>query len=146
MNLLGKIKSFNVVKRELVFQLSFLDEKVIQDIEDAIHSNRYTRIEIKKGRVSRNDTGQKARNRWYGVISCILKWQGIEVTSETLTAFHREMKMSMFEVDRFVVDGRTVPIIPSINKVGDEAIHEACNELEASYGALGCVFNYGELI
>lgn len=80
------------------------------------------------------------RRRWFQLISRVLKFFGVDLTGGNISAFHEEMKESMFDCDMFEIDGKKVIVVPSINAVADEKVREANDQIISRYGSIGVDF------
>jgi len=141
--LFGKIKSFDFAKGEVVFKLSFLDENTIREIQALFDESKFTKIEISRSKQFAHLT-DPVRKKWFGILSCILKWKDIIPDAPKLLAFHDDMKKSMFEIEYFEVEGRSVPLIPSLKSIDNKVVNEKAEELIMEYSQLGCPFDFGE--
>jgi len=81
------------------------------------------------------------RRRWFQILSKILQAQEMPITKEVLGSFHESMKESMFDCEKFIVDGKEIVVVPSINAVPDQDVKNANENLIARYSQLGIDFS-----
>jgi hypothetical protein len=137
-NIIGKIKNFKPEKAEITLQIMFLNENLIVDLiksEGKVIKFNYIETRYKES------TKDSSRKRWFQVISHILKSQEIEITKEVLNAFHETMKESFFDCEKFIVDGKEIVIVPSINSVPEEQVKNAIDAMIARYSQIGVDFS-----
>lgn len=136
--LLTKLKKFNPEKAEITLQVLFLDENTVSELiksEGQTLKFSYTKSRYKE------TTRASSRRRWFQIISHVLKSSNIEITKETLNAFHESMKESFFDCQKFVVDGKEVVVVPSINAVSDEDVKNAIEAIISRYSQIGVDFS-----
>lgn len=135
--IIGKIKKFHPDRAELVIQVLFLDENIVTDLVKS--EGMTTKFQYSKSRY-KETTRNSTRKRWFQVISHILKSNSIEITKEVLNSFHESMKESFFDCQKFIVDGKEIVVVPSINAVPDEDVQNAIEAIIARYSQIGVDF------
>jgi hypothetical protein len=137
-NLIAKVKNFKPENAEVSLQIMFLNEDLIVDLiksEGKVMKFTYSHSRYKE------TTKDSTRKRWFQVISHILKHQEIELTKPVISAFHESMKESFFDCEKFIVDGKEIVIVPSINTVSEEDVKNAIESMIARYSQIGVDFS-----
>jgi hypothetical protein len=135
--LLTKLVKYDPVTSEITFKVMFVNEEIVNSIFDLV--GKSCKILI-KGIRYKETTRDSTRRRWYQIIGHILKSSGITITKLSLGAFHHDMKESMFECETFEVDGKVIPLVPSINAIPDDQVKSAIELLIQRYSQIGVDF------
>lgn len=138
--IISKILNFNPSKAELNLKILFLNEEILGELLEESGKNSVLKVQIKKSRYSET-TKDSSRRRWFQIISTILKQKDIPLTKENVAAFHETMKESFFDVEKFVVDGKEIIVVPSINVIEDKKVKEACENIIDRYSKIGVDFS-----
>jgi hypothetical protein len=138
--LLSKIINFNPVKSEVTFKILYVNEDIISNLLELSNKNTLCKLEINQTRY-KEKTKDSTRRRWFQLLSKILIDNGIQVSQDTLRAFHDTMKESYFDVEKFEIEGREVIVVPSINSISDEKVKIACDEIIDRYSKIGVDFS-----
>lgn len=134
---LTKIEDFNLENFQIKLKLLFVDENNISELLDL--RGQVIKFDFKKAKY-KETTKDGTRKRWFQVLSHILKKQGIIIDSEILNAFHREMKISYFDVIYFDVNGKQIPLVPSINDIDDIKVRIALENIISDFSLIGVDF------
>lgn len=139
MEFYGKIDKYDSDKEELIFKLSFIDPESMEKINKLLTERKRHKITIRGVRV-KDELADLTRRRWFYTLKRILESQGIIPDPDTLSAFHNDIKESEFEAKEFTVDGKVIPVVPSLTSLPDDEVNTVINKLQERYSRIGVDF------
>lgn len=140
MDVLGKIKSFNMDTMELILEVAFVDEMVLENIESFIRENKLSRVHINRSKVQELMTYEQQK-KWFVMLKKILQFYQVPANSKNILALHIEFKKNLFPVRRIQIGDKFIPDIPSLTELSKEQLSEGIQYLYDTYTPLGVNFD-----
>lgn len=143
----GKFKSFDDETNTVVFELSFVDEFTIKDIEDLVKESKYHPIVVKKGK-PKEPPKNKHYRKWFVNLTTIIKHFKKEAneppvaTQKEKDVMHISIKNRLLPVQRIKIGSLEELLPPSLTTLSVDEFEEAIIRMEEIYSDLGVDFKY----
>lgn len=141
----AKIARFDKENSQLTLDLSFVDEDLIEYLEELEDAKEAYVWSIENKYSKKNEIHDGQRKRWFHLISKILKHFKIPLRAQAIQSFSVDFKFHYLPVTYIKIGDRDVPVIPSLkrgtnNPVTPEKMQEALEQIQQTYEGVGVKF------
>lgn len=136
MKLKARIKNFDPVTFDITFSLIDMDDNTYGNILDSMESvsNQFGGLTLDvRGARLRKDLSDTARKKWFAALSHLLVSENIHPDKFTLKALSDDFKRVYLSANMMLLDGKEIPVVPSINDYSSQEVHESVELMKEDY-------------
>lgn len=142
----AKLIKFNKDTYQVLLDLSFVDEDLVEYLEDLEESSESYIWTVEGVHPKRLEIHDGQRKRWFHMISKILKFFKIPLGAKAINSLSVDFKFHYLPVNYIKIGDRDIPEIPSLkrcanNPVSPEKMQEALDQILETYTAVGVKFD-----
>lgn len=144
----SKIIEFDKNKYQIIQELSYIDNDVIEFVESLLTSQQIYSFSAKGSHKIKDSFTDKQRKKWFVYISQILSQQNppVMVSPETIHMLDNQLRLSYLPCNTATVGEKEIPVPPSLargaNKIiTEERMEKALQQIRLDYSEMGIDFD-----
>lgn len=119
LNLFGKPILIDYDQFTILFDLAFVDENILQEVEDLINEGTFTKMVLSKSRSKRRIT-YEMQKKWFVNLSIILVFFKIIKNAQNINSLHQHCKKKYLPINMITVGNEEIITTKSLSYLASD--------------------------